>query len=151
IAALLAKAEKTDNEFEAAAFMAKVNELLEKHQMDLHQIRTHAGIEKDPTGHNAGETNIYASMIWARDLSGVLATYYGCRLVYWRKRNHYHYEVIGRESARTTFELMLPYIISQVRVQAKALVTMGRTKSVAEREVGHALTMRVHKMNVEAG
>lgn len=152
IAALLAKAEGTDNEFEAATFMAKVNELLEKHQIEMHEVRQAQG-DQDPMGKQKGETNIYASMLWARDLAGMLARYYGCRLVYWRRGNHFSYEIVGRESERTTFELMLPFIITQVRLQAKQ-INVGSygaaTKSVLEREVGQALTVRIARMVKDA-
>lgn len=146
IAALLAKAESTTNEFEAAAFMAKVNELLEKYQLDLHQVRVARDQETDPMGKQAGETNLYASMLWARDLIGALARYYGCRMVYRRKGNHFAYDLVGRESARITCELMVPYIITQVRLQAKKLdgsTGNNKSRSILERQVGQALTMRV--------
>jgi hypothetical protein len=147
IAALLAKAESTKNEFEAAAFMAKVNELLEKHQVELYEVRNAAGKDNDPMGEEQGTANIYASMSWANDLAGVLARYYGCRTVYWRRGNHTVYRVIGRQSARTTFELMLPFIITQVKLQARQLhqdrpATLSRwTKNVA-----NALIVRIWKL-----
>lgn len=149
IAALLAKAEGTDNQFEAAAFMAKVNELLEKHQLEMHDIRQ-ASANKDPMGKERGETNIYASMLWARDVAGALARYYGCRLVYYRRGNHFLYDIVGRESARTTFELMLPFVITQVKLQAKKLWMVGSSnaasRSVMEREVGQALMVRIYRL-----
>lgn len=145
IAALLAKAEKTDNAFEAESFMNKVNELLEKYQIEMHEIRSmRRDGDADPMGHQKGETNLYASMQWARTLAGTVARYYGCKFIFWKIHNHFKYEVVGRESARTTFELMLPFIISQVKQQAKTLV--GLTPSVAQREVGQALLIRIHRM-----
>jgi len=152
IAALLAKAEGTDNEFEAQTFMAKVNELLEKHQIEMHEIRQAQG-DQDPMGKQTGETNVYASMLWARDLGGMLARYYGCRYVYYRRGNHFDYEVVGRESARMTFELMFPFIITQVRLQAKHLCVGSynvASKSVMEREVGQALIVRIARMVKDA-
>jgi hypothetical protein len=145
IAALLNKAEKTDNAFEAETFMNKVNELLEKYQIEMTEIRNMrpAG-DTDPMGHQQGETNIYASMLWARTLAGTVARYYGCKFIYWKRGNHYKYEVVGRESARVTFELMLPFIISQVKQQAKTLRHL--TASVAQREVGQALLVRIARM-----
>lgn len=149
IAALLAKAEGTDNQFEAATFMAKVNELLERHQMEMHEIRASMG-DKDPMGFQKGETNIYASAIWIRNVGGALAVLYGCTLIYRRMGNHTTYDVVGRESSRTTFELMLPFIVSQVRVQAKTLISKGLTKSVAEREVAQALEHRIWLLSRKA-
>lgn len=147
IAKLLAKAEGTNNPMEADAFMAKVNELLEEHQIELHEIRAHSGRDTDPMGKQDGETNLYASMKWARDVAGSLARYYGCRFIFWRRGNHFAYQILGRESARTTFELMLPFVISQVRVQASKLhLAQGGSKSIWEREVGQALYMRIWEM-----
>lgn len=155
IAALLAKAEGTDNKFEADMFMAKVNEMLEKHQIEMHEIRTRMGntADADPIGKEKGSTNIYASMLWARQVAGALARYYGCRYVYWKKGNHFSYEIVGRESARTTFELMLPFVITQVRLQARSLDGIGgnqKSRSVLERQVGQALEIRIAKMTREA-
>lgn len=150
IAALLAKAEGTDNPFEAETFMAKVNELLEEHQIEMHEIRASmaSGSDNDPMGREKGQTNLYASIKWARDVAGALARYYGCRFVYWKKRNHFIYEIIGRESARTTFELMLPFVIGQVKQQAKKtwIIHPVQTLSVWEREVGQALVVRLWQL-----
>ncbi len=151
IAALLAMAEGTNNQFEADSFMAKVNELLEKHQVELHEIRGARERIEDPMGKERGETNLYASIKWARDVAGTLARYYGCQFVYYRHGNHFRYDIVGRESARTTFELMLPFVISQVKVQAKRVwMEYGgdahRTLAVWERQVGQALWVRLGRM-----
>lgn len=146
IAALLAKAESTNNVFEADSFMAKVNELLEAHQIELYEIRAMAGKDNDPIGMEKGGTNLYASIKWARDVAGALARYYGCRMIHWKRGNHFVYEISGRESARTTFELMLPFIISQVKVQARRVEQQHpgyQSLSVWEREVGQALFARI--------
>jgi hypothetical protein len=145
IAKLLAKAEGTDNVLEADAFMAKVNELLEEHQIELHEVRKAGGEDNDPMGVQDGETNLYASIKWARDVAGALAHYYGCRFVFWRRGNHFKYQVVGRESARMTFELMLPFVISQAKVQAKRLWVAqgGYSLPVWERQVGQALYVRI--------
>lgn len=151
IAALLAKAEGTDNEFEQEAFMAKVNELLERHQIDLHEIRK-PGVDADPMGKENGTTNLYVSMGWAKDVANVLARYYGCRFIYWKIGNHIKYEVVGRESARETFELMFPFVVSQVKQQGARLARQlwDTSASIMSREVGHALTIRIHKMVPQA-
>lgn len=147
IAKLLAMAEGTKNQFEADSFMTKVNALLEEHQIELNEIRAMHGSDNDPMGKQQGETNLYASIKWARDVAGALARFYGCQFVYWRKGNHFTYDIIGRESARVTFELMLPFVITQTKLQAKKCFaddTFGaRTLPVWEREVGQALYSRI--------
>lgn len=155
IAKLLAKAEGTDNPFEQMMFMGKVNELLERYEMDMFEIRAHAGIDNDPMGEQQGEFNVYASMMWAKTTIHWIAKYYGARTV-WnpKKKNHLPYQIFGRESARVTAELMIPYVVSQVRQQARRYkqdhpVTWdGKavTDSVAQREVGMALASRISKL-----
>lgn len=151
ISKLLAKAEKTDNIHEAGAFMAAVNNLLEQHQIEMHELK----LDNDPMGHQDGEFNVYASMMWARMTIHSIARYYGARVVWKQKRrNHLPYTVYGKESARMTAELMIPYIVSQVRQQAKVYMEeQGRTwsgrkltASIAQREVGTALSSRIEKM-----
>lgn len=88
-------------------------------------------------------------MLWARDLAGGLARYYGCRIIYWRKGNHFSYDVIGRESARITFELMLPFVITQVKLNASRLIRERGgvvSRSILEREIGQALWVRISNM-----
>lgn len=140
ITALLAKAEGTDNEFEAATFMAKVNEMMERYQIERHEL----GDADDQMGHERGAFNMYASMTWGKLLVGQIASFYGCSVVSWKLGNHIRYDVIGRESNRVTTELMIPFIISQVRQKAKVLANdTGKTRSVAEREIGQALAVRL--------
>lgn len=146
IAKLLAKAEGTDNAYEASVFMGKVNELLEQHQIEMHEIRSHGG-DNDPMGEQMGEFNLYASMTWSKMLISLCCKYYGARSVWWKQKNHLKYQLFGRESARVTAELMIPFIISQVRQRARQFSEeTGRTLSVAQREIGHALTIRVNSM-----
>lgn len=148
IAKLLAKAEKTDNVHEADLFMSKVNELLEKYQIEMFEIRAHAGIDNDPMGHQEGELNVYASMMWAKLVVHMVARYYGAKVIWeGKKKNHLPYRVFGPESARVTTELMLPYVVSQVRQQARVFSQeTGRTASIAQREIGQALVMRIQRM-----
>lgn len=141
ITALLAKAEGTDNAFEAATFMAKVNELLEKHQIELYEL----GEDGDQMGHQRGEFNMYASMTWGKSLANQIAIFYGASTVWWKEKNHLRYDIIGRESARITAELMMPFIISQVRQRAGMMSKQtGKTRAICEREVASALTLRIH-------
>lgn len=152
IAALLAKAESTDNQFEAETFMAKVNELLEKHQIDMYEIRKHETDSIDPLGKERGSTKLFNTHPWARLVANALAHYYGCRFVYGRMGNHITYDIIGRESARTTFELLFPFVLTQIRHQARKLWKDRPYQSCAvwEREVGQALTIRIWKIVPQA-
>jgi hypothetical protein len=147
IAKLLAKAESTKNQHEAAAFMAKVGKMLEEHQISLYEVKTHGISNSDPMGKERGTTRLYASASWALLIATSLAHFYGCEFVYRKDgKNTWNYDVVGRESARTTFELMFPYVLSQVKLLAKQ---MGTTASKAERDIGKALAVRIAGM-VEA-
>lgn len=144
IAKLLAKAEGTNNEAEAAAFLGKVNELLERHQIAMHEIRD-LKVDNDPLGLTVSDVKLYASMSWAPTLCASLAAFYGCQIVRSRTgKNTSKITFIGRESARITCDLMVGYIISQVRVGAKKME--GVSKSVAERKVGDALSVRLTRL-----
>lgn len=148
IAKLLAKAEGTNNAHEAAAFMAKVGKMLEEHQISLNEVKNNGQRNSDPMGKERGSTRLYASMSWAMPVASSLARYYGCEFIYRKEgKNHWNYDVVGRESARTTFELMFPYVISQVRILAKR---MGVSSSRAERDIGKALAVRIIDMIPEA-
>lgn len=145
IAALLAKAEGTDNEFEAETFMAKVNELLERHQLEMHEVRK----EEDPMGHEKGDTKFYASQSWAKDFIFAVCRYYGGEGIVHSFGNTRTFTVIGRESVRTTVTLMMPYILTQLRRAGRRYAEhYGYTASVATREVANALILRLHR---EAG
>jgi hypothetical protein len=159
IAALLAKAEGTDNEHEQDAFMAKVNELLERHQIEMHEIRKMAGLDKDPLSKMTGD--IPSSHEWPTHVGFELAWFYGAELVRhkrtWKEFNaigtkqyrkiSYTYTVVGRESACVTFDMMYPFVLSQVRQQARRFAKKtGLSMAKAERSVGMALVDRINKL-----
>ena len=132
LAKLLAKAEGTTNEHEAEAFMAKVNALLEQHQIGLHEIRAHGARVVDPMGRQRGENNIPSSLAWYKLVSYVVAEYYGAKiLTYKYKAGKVPYIIIGPESSRITTEMMLPFIISQVRQVARKYMREVNEKAVA--------------------
>lgn len=147
IAALLAKAEKTDNEFERDAFMAKVNELLEQYQIEIWELRD----TEDQIGITIGETRIGDTMSWGKDLCFALAKYYYAEILFFGwdplKPTKRVYKVVGRESCRVTVELMLPFVISQIRQKARTMAKGYRvTPAVAERQIANALIIRVYRM-----
>ncbi|UPT53333.1 DUF2786 domain-containing protein [Synechococcus phage Ssp-JY38] len=144
IAALLAKAEKTDNAFEAETFMAKVNEMLEKHQIEMHELH----VDNDPMGQTDGD--VTRSHEWPSRLGFALAELYGAKMLRYTYKNvkaRYKWRVVGRESARVTFEMLYPFVMSQVRQRARAMArTYAITPAKAEREIGTALEQRIWRM-----
>lgn len=145
--ALLAKAEGTDNEFEAETFMAKVNELLEKHQIEMHELK----VDDDPMGITRGDQKLSKSQSWTKGLVIWIARLYGADVVYWTSGNAIRYEIVGRESVRVTTELMLPFVLTQVRREGRKLAKKyGESDAVHMREVAYALTIRLQRMCVAA-
>ena len=149
IAKLLAMAEGTDNPAEAESFMSKVNDLLNEHQIEMFEIRMHSTskADTDPMGSDEGGVNVYASASWMKLVIHYVARYYGATTVWGKNKNHMPYRIFGRESARATAELMMPFIISQARVQGRAYARdHGLTDSIGARHVGMALTTRISRL-----
>ncbi len=148
IAALLAKAESTDNAHERDAFMAKVNELLEAYQLEMWEVRGTA----DPMGKTRGEARVSDTMGYGRDLTWAVARYYYAEAVFhgWDRitPTKRAYSINGRESCRVTTEIMLPFIFSQVRQQARTMAkeANGYSKDQCERFIANALISRVYRL-----
>jgi hypothetical protein len=151
IQALLAKASSTEHEAEATAFMAKAQQLLEEHQIDLgtlqdagDPVQIHRGLErtaKDPT--------------WHKKLYAALGMMYGCKVVYSPKyvRGHWGFqiELTGRESAFVTTELMYPWIKSQCEAQGRTLAKAYPELSASQhtRRVANALAHRIYLLTAQ--
>lgn len=157
IAKLLAKAEHANtSDIERDTFMRKVNELLEEYQLEIWEVRD-AG--QDPLGHGEGEAGLFQSMPWSRELAWAVAKYYYVKVVFTGevRKSRKIYDVIGRESCRMTFELMLPFVVSQIRQQARKMVTTYEergaviSKTKAERYVANALIVRIRNLVNERG
>jgi len=150
ITKILAKAQGTSNEAEAAIFLAKAQELMEKHQIDLDDLG-----EADPMGKFVGLTGTSSSPTWMRHLMNQIATFYGASTVrtFTRRdgKDMFDLYVVGAESARITVELMYPFIIEQVRKEGRASAAkMGLASEAAIRRVANALTLRISEMNRQA-
>lgn len=141
IAALLAKAKGTDNEHEAEAFLAKAQQMLEEHQLTMADLDD----QDDPIGWNAGLDCTKWTASWQADLYSSLARLYGCRVVKVHKMKGYFLELIGRESAVVTTELMFPWVKAQVNAKGRELFKAGGAPDAAKgaRLVGNALTRRI--------
>lgn len=142
IAKILAKANSTTNEDEAAVFLAKAEALMEQHQIDLDDLGS-----DDPMGRYIGLTGTSSSPTWQRHLLNVVARYFGATTVRTLRGGAFELHVLGAESARMTVELMFPFIMEQVRKEGrKEAAAMGMTKEQAIRRVANALTLRVSHM-----
>jgi hypothetical protein len=143
ITQLLAKARSTDNEAEAAAFLAKAMELLQQHQLDANDL---AG-EDDPIINHTGLKQAESGHAWRWKLYSAVGQLYGCKSIHvdvgYRKTAKgkmtpwYEQRLVGRESAIITTDLMYPWIVDQVRKAAKDIAKItgmseqGQAKRVA--------------------
>lgn len=128
ITALLAKAEGTDNEFEQSVFMSKVNELLEKHQIELYQL----GDDSDLMGFERGDYNVYVAISWAKTTIHQITLFYGCSTVWTREgKSNFRFDVVGRESNSVTANMMISFIMDQVREihMKNALIPVGEIEA----------------------
>lgn len=146
IESLLAKAKSTDNKHEAGIFMAKAVELMNKHQIEIHDLD-----ESDEvmfTDVNKQKTSIQS---WKIRLIHAVAALYGCEAIRWSNYNVHtsthvkSMRIVGRESAVQTFELMFDFILKQVSKQAGILSKQPpfENRQYMKREISKALSVRI--------
>lgn len=154
IKALLAKAEKTDNPHEAAAFTAKVHELLAKHRLTIGDLKD----ADDPMDRTT--VRLKYGEVWREQVAIAAAQYFGCVTVFSDStkinrngrlvRDPIVY-VIGRQGARTTASLTIPYLLTSVLRAARAMNESYKTPKFRKdlRAVGFALADRLIKLTEE--
>jgi hypothetical protein len=141
VSKLLAKAQGTNNEHEAAAFLAKVHDMLEQYNITMLDLGM---ADDDPVGVDRDATHCWRNTGWMKPLGSMLARYYGCQQVNQWQGNKILLSWVGRESARKTVAVMLPFVVQQVRQQAKALreqhitTRMERLPGVPREEVSRS-------------
>lgn len=152
IQALIAKAQSSEHEAEAAAFMAKAQELLEQYQIDLGDLQD----GDDPVKvHKSGLERTQKDPTWHKKLYTALGVLYGCKVVYAptmvRGQWGFRIELTGRESAIITTELMYPWVKGQCEAQGRALSKEmgGLTSSQYARRVANALVGRIYRLASE--
>lgn len=145
ISKLIAKAEATTHEEEADAFMSKAQQLMEEHGLNLLQL---GKLDEDPIGLQEDAIRTAASYPWARKIANALSHYYGCRFVYYQRGNQILYDVAGRESARVTFTLMLPFVLKQVHKLSGIAFNKGvyPARMTAKTRIGNATAERIWSM-----
>lgn len=147
IAAIISKADSTAHPEEAAAFMAKAHQMLERYGIDLMDLGRLN--ESDPVGVDYEAVKVARSYPWALPLAHQLGRYYGVRTVY---TEVYGSDTIiacaGRLSARTTFQLMWPYVLRQVQNFARIAYNEGHYKSrmKAVAAMADAMTYRLSRL-----
>lgn len=147
IKALLAKASSTDNEHEAALFLGKAHELMEKHQLDASDLET-----DDPIDQTVGaRANGGASPDWDFQLMFSVADYFGCKAIqcteYEAGKRVYRMRIVGRESARVTAVEMHKYLVKTVRrLGREHAAKTDQNAGILQRRIGRALGIRIHEM-----
>lgn len=143
---ILAKADSTTSPEEASVFMEKAHSMLEAHGLSLLDLGRLDN--DDPIGTDHGATKNFAAENWLKMVSSQLARYYGADLVATSIGNKTKHSVIGRESARITYQLMQPYVARQVRQLARQAVKDGEFKSEsrAKTAIGNSLSLRIHRL-----
>ena len=155
IQALIAKANSSEHPEEADAFLAKAMELLAKHQLDINDM-VDAG---DPILEKVGLSAKESGHAWRWNLYSAVARFYGCRTVFSysnpevRKGKVVYDKIVtavGRESAVMTTDLMYPWIVQQVREQAKRLAPQtGMSEQGQAKRVAAALIRRIYRLVAE--
>lgn len=146
---ILAKAKGTNNEAEAAVFLAKAEAMMEEHQINIFDLG-----EDDPIGQYVGLTGTPSSPTWQRHIMNQLARYYGARCVrsrvYRNGREEFDLFIAGPESARITTELMYPFILEQIRkLGRESAPSMGLKPEAAIRRVANAFAHTLAQKNAE--
>lgn len=142
---LIAHAEGTNNEHEAEIFMSKAHAMMEEHSLSLLDLGRLN--DEDVVGKNRDAVTFAGT--WQRKMAAGLARYFGCNVVQTSHGRTKHLHLIGRESARTTTLLMLPFVLKQVYSLADDLAAEeGITRSKACTAVGNALTYRLQDLAI---
>lgn len=149
---LLAKARGTDNEAEASAFLAKAMDMLQQHQLDVIDLVD----ADDPVLRHVGMTAAESGHAWRWRLYSRVAQLYGCKSIHVGKAvpgkggrlvPGYEQVLVGRESAIITADLMYPWIVSQVKAEAKKIAALtGMSEQGQAKRVAAALCTRISAM-----
>lgn len=168
IQALLAKANSTEHEAEAEAFLAKANELLREYQLDVADLVD----SDDPVVHHVGVRGATSGHAWRWRLYSAVAQLYGCQTIHvdvgfrkadgseWRGARdgkgvpYYEQRLVGHESAVITTDLMYPWIVGQVRAKAREIVAKVKDEHPDEamseqgqaKRVAAALIQRIQRL-----
>lgn len=142
---LIAVADGSSHPEEADAFMAKAHALMQAHGLsllDLGRLGEDAvGLDKDAMQHSAA----YGFMT---KVASAMAKYYGCKIVLTREGRNESYSVAGRESARITFVLMVPFVHRQIMELGRVGFNAGKyaNRMQAVTRIGNAVALRIWQM-----
>lgn len=135
IRALIAKSEGTDSPAEAAVFMAKARELLDKHQLTTADLEDNS----DPMG--KADFLLPNDEMWMKLVCIVGSEWFDCAACFFILPEGRHGVTLwGREGARAITREMVPHLI-------RTVLRIAETDPViTARGVGEALTIRIERM-----
>lgn len=136
IAALIAKANGTDNEHETDAFETKARELMAKYGI------SESDLDTDKIAHKDADFIISADLIWQNRLVWAVARYFNTVAVQRREYRKVYFILVGRDGDRATASMMFPYLLKEVRRVAAEIIN-GKSHSSNTRDVGLALAARL--------
>lgn len=108
ISQLLAMADSTNHPEEAAAFAAKARQLMDEHNLSLGE----AVADQNPLGETHDQVPYAQKEYYI--LASNAARYFGCEALF-LGRGEKSFRIFGRESARITTQLMIPYWVKECR------------------------------------
>ena len=150
IAALIRKANSSTHQSEAETFLKKAQDLMEKHHISMADLTEAERTASDPMGVNT--SNRYTDGTPAAVKYMLLSTvskYFGCVVILdWElnPKSQTYQNVVkyhGPESARTTTDLMFPFIWKQVNELARQHGgTRAETRKL-QRDISRSLSRRI--------
>lgn len=136
ISALLAKAGSTEHPAERDALLAKAQELMEKYQIQAHELGS-----SDPIGMTFSPHIEEGPKF---EVQRALGLYYGARCIRTRHAGIPMVHMVGPESARVTALLMFDFVWKQIEDQATLLrKSHGYGPKGAIKAVADALLVRI--------
>lgn len=142
---LIAHADSTAHPEEADAFMGKAHALLEAHGLSMLDL---GKLGDDPVAVDKHAFTHSAAYGFMGSVTSAMAKYYGCELAIFRMGKDKSYCVIGRESARVTLTLMVPFVHRQIMNLGREGFNKGMyaNRMQAVTRIGNAVASRIWDM-----
>jgi hypothetical protein len=134
IAALLAKARGTDNENEAAIFMAKAQELLARHNLDEAQLRGRDAKSNEPVGEHRYRDSVAK---WRSVIAQGCAKLYFCSCLTWGKE----FRFVGKAHNAEVAISMTDWLCAVVKRMAREYSSDRKTQG----EFYYGAAMRLYQ------
>lgn len=152
VAKLRAKAQGTDNEAEAAIFLAKVAEMLAKHNLDEAMLDARdSDREQGPIGrHNFGQRVPDA---WRERIVTGVARVYFCKITFGLKNGKadpHDWRFNGREHNAIVAMAMAEYLFATVKRMAREYSPISREQKNFRKGAADRLYNRLYKMAEDA-